>query len=449
MNKSKIVSFLTAAPKHERPQTTSLREEAVAIVSRPQATEVDNLPATLLELLTQIVKPLFINTKHPNLTSTGRKNLVSGPPPSIADRFLNDPLEDEANAKPWKANFTVPMLDFILGSYMALPLLDASGQGTTTTASTTTSSKQASRKSTIEAHFHLLIPPILNMIDDAAPTPYKSSGCNLLSQLCQVLTSSRSEMLHRSGLADVFVDALKTNFLLLPSLTDEKESVALLGELYPAFLAVVSARFIKLATIQSGGTWEGAKPGSGATWAIGDEYMRYQDMLTLVYRHGVVASLSHLSSSSDGFSNTISVSLTTLLAKQIPPIFTRMEVHAVKHFQTLLPMLRAGLMDPFALAAPGMVDATLDVINCVIEVGRVRVQEKWWPEILRGLVGCWMNCLDERDEKGARNQAVREVTKKLKGSVKALGEAVGEEEWKDVTHQLVLEEEDLRALFDA
>jgi hypothetical protein len=456
MKRDAILDTLKTTPEKEPPQTTALRHQAHSIISATDPHAIEQLPSTLLDLLTQIIRPLFIKTKHPNLTSTGRKSLIDTPPPPSSARAFLD-LDDDP---PWKTPtpFTIPLLEYILASYSALPCNPPD---------------ITLRKTTIEAHFHLLVPPILNMIDDAAPTPYKSAGCRSLALLCEVLTSTQSEMLKRSGLADVFVDALKANFLLLPTLTPEADSLALLREVYAAFLGVVDARFVKLRlklgvpSIQTAGS----DALDEAEHADDDDkdFIPYQAMLTLVYRHGVMASLAHLGSAGSGagsLSNTMSVPLTVFLLLQIPPVFARMGIHAVKHFQGLLPMLRASLMDPFVLLAPEMVGAILDVVDCVLEVGRPRVQQKWWPEVLRGLVGCWVNCVDEienADEKKSKPKSkatkpgnstptptptpVEEIMARLQRSVKTLGEIVGPDEWSVVKKRLVEEEDDVKALF--
>ena len=116
-----ILFILESGPANERPQSVSLRQQALAIISESAPNDISILSATLQDLLTRIIKPLFMLAKHPNLTSTGRKNLVPGPPPSIANRFLNDPFEDEEDANPWKTPFTTPLLKYILHSYMVLP----------------------------------------------------------------------------------------------------------------------------------------------------------------------------------------------------------------------------------------------------------------------------------------------------------------------------------------
>ncbi|KIW21377.1 hypothetical protein PV08_01957 [Exophiala spinifera] len=390
--------------------TTGLRDQAHALILH--TTNEALLPTTLHDLLTQIIKPLFTTTKHPNLTSTGRKNLVPNPPsfgPSYAS--LND---DDETSKPWKsAPFTVPLLKYILISYTSTPL--------------------PSRKATLESHFHLLIPPILNMIDDTDPS-YKASGCHLLHMLSDILASVQSDMLKRTGLGDVFIDALKGNFTLLPTLTPEDESLSVLSQLYPAYTALVDAMFCY-------------SPSPEKLTAM--DHRARNDLLTALYRHGIMSSLEHLSSAAS-LSSTISVSLTVFLLRQIPPVFERTGISSVLHLKGLLPMLRAGLMDPFILVAPELVSAVLDVVECVISVCTPRVREKWYPEILRGLVGCWCNCLDESEgDSGtsATSKHLPETMARLTNIVKDLAEIVDKNEWKAVTRRLVDEEQDLKELF--
>ncbi|EXJ55310.1 hypothetical protein A1O7_08237 [Cladophialophora yegresii CBS 114405] len=448
MNRDAILATLKPTPKTEPPDTTSLRHKAHAIISTIDSSTIEQIPATLLDLLTQIIKPLFTRTRHPHLTSTGRKSQVAAPPASIANRFLDTSDGSGFNDPPWKTStpLTIPLLEYILTSYSALPAEDAD------------TPKDTLRGRTVEAHFHLLVPPILNMIDDAAPTPYKSAGCKFLATLCEVLTSTHSEILKRSGLADVMVDALRTNFLTLPTLTPEEDSLALLGEVYPAFLGVVDARFVvlmrKLGSPSIQAKAQDASAGSDV--AKDADFIPYQAMLTLVYRHGIMASLAHLSASSNAgsgsLSNTISVPLTVLLLRQIPPVFSRMGIHSVTHLRGLLPTLRASLMDPFVLAAPDMVGAILDVVDCVCDVARARIQQKWWPEVLRGLIGCWVNCVDEKETIPAGKTAasathLEDIMARLRRMVKSLGEIVDPNEWSEVKKTLVEEEDDLRALF--
>lgn len=469
-------------PDPEQAQSTKLRQQAREIISGNNNT-LASLPTTLLELLTQIIKTLFTATKHPALTSTGRKNLVTSASQlgSSFTRF-HDIAQDEAVSKPWKStSFTVPLLRYILKCYSLLPLEETPRKGLVEAQSKAPreaqrkSKVESQRKTTIEAHFHLLVPPILNLIDDR-DAQYKAAGCALLHELCDVLVSVRSDMLKRTGLGDVFVDALKANLMLLPPLTPEEESLEVLGELYPAFLALVDAQFVSPGMAFDNGLGDAVPAERAAppsTLLLKDHHHHHHLSLlsSTIYRHGILASLTHLSSSVSGsLGSTISVPVTTLILTQIPPVFTRLGISCVKHLRSLLPMLRVSLMDPFTLAAPQMTLAILEVLECVVKLAEARVRDRWYPEILRGVVGCWCNCIDDqngsgsekggepkgngsekreesRPENGKPGARLKPITDDLKRVVGLLGQVVPREEWEDVKDQLRAEDGELAALF--
>lgn len=91
-----------------------------------------------------------------------------------------------------------------------------------------------SKATSIEAHWPLLIPPLLALIDDAS-TLFKIRGCELLILfLAQVPFS----LLERTGLGEVFQNALMPCLLYLPSLTPENESTAILEKTYEALFTL-------------------------------------------------------------------------------------------------------------------------------------------------------------------------------------------------------------------
>lgn len=410
MDVDNILDVLSTPSPKDGPHSAGLRKKAHNLILTSTSTP-NSLPTTLLDLLTQIIKPLFTTTKHPALTSTGRKNLVP-PAPSLGSRF-DHPLTDD-ELKPWKTPFTVPLLRYIITSYSVILPADV-------------------KKQTVEGHFHLLIPPILNMIDDSNSSS-KASGCQLLRLLCQVLVSIESDMLKKTGLGDVFFDALKTHFMLLPTLTPEDESLEVLMELYPAFLAAVDARYRMV--VASEATMEQV--------VSSKEFTGRQERLKLLLRHGVLTSLSHLSSG-QSFSTSTSIPLTTYLVSQIMPIVERMGIDSVRYLREFLPMLRAGLMDPFALAAKELIVEILQVLVVVLDVCEVRVRDLWWPEILRGLVGCWVNSVDEVE--GTESKGVRDIQTKLKEVTQRLAQVVENGKWQAAKEKLLGEEEDLTGMF--
>ncbi len=241
---------------------------------------------------------------------------------------------------------------------------------------------------------------------------------------------------------DVFVDSLKTNFMMLPSLTPEEESLAVLRELYPAFHTLVRARFIEL-----------PKATKETRFATSPEIELRVKHLTLLLRHAVLAGLGHLGAGT----STSHVELTTFLVRQLEVTVEEMGVYAVRDLNVIVPMMRGVVMDPFGTAAPALLMEALAVMTVVLRVCAERVRDKWWEEMLRGLVGCWCNVLDEEEEeeaeveerrKGHEKKDFRMVTRRLKEVTKALGQVVREDEWQHAIRELVEEEEELRDLFD-
>lgn len=95
--------------------------------------------------------------------------------------------------------------------------------------------------SQVKANWPLIIPPLLALLDDSSTT-YRIKGCELLTTF---LNAAPLQMLKRTGLGEVFHNALMPYLLYLPSLTPEKESLQLLSAVYPTLIALVNARFVE------------------------------------------------------------------------------------------------------------------------------------------------------------------------------------------------------------
>jgi Tti2 family len=392
--------------------SNELRRQAISVLeSNPPAS-----PESSLNLLTNVVRPLFSTTKHAALTSSGRKNVV--PPPPSAGRFSDGFYDEES--KPWKNGWTVNLLIYILLSYNEL--------------------QNSTRKAALQDQFHLLVPPILNMIDDA-DIEYKTDGCHLLKLLCQAVSSSQSEILKRTGLTDVFVGALKTNFMLLPTLTPEDDSLALLKELYPAFRALIAARFLHLPPRKGyNGASQSDTPSSttqktSTNTAISADRDTRQTFLDLLMRHGILASYTHASEN---------IKISIFLLTQASDIVSDMGIYSAKYLQQLLPLLHNVLTNPFGTASPDLLLSALGLMKTLVEVCWPRIQEVWWVECLRGCVGCWMVVCE--DERADADEELERVKRKLQEFMVLLAGVVGEE-FSSAQARLVIEEEDLVDLF--
>ena len=89
----------------------------------------------------------------------------------------------------------------------------------------------------IEDNWHLVTPSIMTLVDDEVLT-LKIKGCEYMRCL---FDRASPQLLERSGLNNVFMEALMPFLLYLPPLTPEEESVQLLRSVYPTLKAMARA----------------------------------------------------------------------------------------------------------------------------------------------------------------------------------------------------------------
>lgn len=410
MDDRPILTILRDQSHVETELSQSLRTQAISLIEPLERTPPDlsRLPETLLDLLSNIIKPLFSQSKPEKLTSTGRKNLVTNDPlPASVTRFAG--LFDDKPQPAWKNGWTGALLRYILHSYNKI-------------------GDRVVRKKTIEAQFYLIVPAILHQLDDSDVT-YKCSGCNCLKALSDLLTDVESTILRRSGLTDVFVDALKSDFSMIPTLTSEEESLRLFQAMYPAYRALVKARFV---------------------YTVKDkkEEAARQQCLTLLLRHQLLYSLTHLSTGS-GSGATLSVQLSVFLISQIGPLFRDMGIASVIHLQDVLPLLRNVVSDPFATSTPELLLASIRTMQEIVQVCWPRIRDVWWGEVLRGSVSCYLNVIDEEEDTNvaARKQKYEQVKFEVRILTCLIEDVVGQP-FKQSKEALLHEEPELKGLFD-
>lgn len=174
-------------------------------------------------ILKDSVRPLFARSKNPAITSQGRKNIRV-----IHARYDSTVVDPES--KPWRYQrpYIVSVFRWILQN---LNVRFSQGESRPWT-----DVKQAAL---VEDNWPLIIPPLLTIIDDDS-TKYKAKGCELMMILLQV---TKSSTLSRTGLGEVFENAVLPYLAHLPTLTPEKESLQLLRAAYPALTSLARTRF--------------------------------------------------------------------------------------------------------------------------------------------------------------------------------------------------------------
>ncbi|KAH2346194.1 hypothetical protein KXW30_008624 [Aspergillus fumigatus] len=319
--------------------------------------EADSSFWSLIErILKERIKPVFAKTKNPAITAEGRKNFHPVPLPRF-DASIIDPA-----TKPWKisAVYATTVLAWVIAQY------------------------QAKDRPYLEAHFPLLVPPILALIDDDSVT-YKTRGCLLLTQLLTPIRESKSDILQRTNLASVFEDAVRPCLLSLPSITPEDDAIKLLGVAYPALLSLLQTNY-HTATSRS------------AANANRDKYI---SSVARTLRENLISSFHHISSTNrtsiSSFASFPYPRLSTLLVNQMYPLFLELGIHTTKYLQEIVPLLYSTLSNPFGTAYPPLLLSAVAVTRATILNAHPRLW-RWRGEILGALCSCWLRVAEEEGE---------------------------------------------------
>jgi tRNA nucleotidyltransferase (CCA-adding enzyme) len=135
------------------------------------------------------------------------------------------------------------------------------------------------------------------MIDDEG-TEFKIKGCRILRFF---LTKMDPGLLQRTGLGEVFEQALIPLLSYLPTLTPEPECLQLLGEVYPTLTILATERF-----------------------STQKERGKVLQSLDKILREGVLTGCSY----AGDYPNIV-----TLLMKRLEILITQMGIQGVKHIK--------------------------------------------------------------------------------------------------------------------
>lgn len=351
------------------------------------------IAALIHHFLALTIRPLFAQTPHPELTAQGRRNTTS----MLARKYPE--LENEAVTRPWKQKegaYAVSLLSWCIKS------LDAD---------------------LAQKEWPLLIPPILTMIDDP-DIPVKARGCDLLTTL---LAATPPTLLQRTGLGEVFEEALVPCLSYLPTLTPEAESIVILNAAFPALVALAMVRHPVAPTDKLGA----------------ESVTKRAKALDKLLRQGVLRGFAFAGEH---------VRIAEVLVAQLAVIVEELGVESVKHLKDVLPLLSNVLGEPFGLAYLPLVVRAVRALRAVVLGAWPRIG-KWRAEVVRGVAVCWIRVVEEEQEKveGERGKEFVEVKGELRKVVEVLRAAVAKDEEVDIEkdfRKFVEADERLRDLFE-
>ncbi|KAL3496261.1 hypothetical protein BJX62DRAFT_222241 [Aspergillus germanicus] len=315
----------------------------------------------LESILKNRIKPLFAKSKNPAITATGRKNLHPIPLP----RFDLSVLDPET--KPWKIHdvHITTVFSWIIDQYQSTDI------------------------KYLEAHFPLLVPPILTLIDDDSVF-VKRRGCLLLTQLLNPIRESKSDILRRTNLSSVFEDAIRPCFHSLPAITPEDDAIQLLAAAYPALRALLQTSYKIF--IPS------ANQGSSISSEGEDLFI---STTTKTLRDHLIPSFHHISSANTSSDSTFASfphpRLSTLLLNQICATCTDLGLHTTKYLQDIVPFLYSTLSNPFGTAHPPFLLSAVSTARVVILNAYPRIW-RWRGELLGAISSCWLHILEDQSD---------------------------------------------------
>lgn len=266
----------------------------------------------------------------------------------------------------------------------------------------------------IEQNWHLIVPPVLKMLDDPAEES-KAKGCqhltNLLSSL-QVDKEKSTTFLTRTGYHDLFASTLFPLLTHIPTLTPEPASLTLFSAIYDPLICLSSLCSNDSARIK---------------------------FLDKVMREGVLAPLSHFPTPSTY------PHLACLIFNAAATLTTHLGIETVKHLPSLIPFVTGVMQDPFVLADKELALATVKVLQALVQ--------SCWPRmpahrgaVVLGLCALRGRCGEEGGSSGDEIQAEVKDTAELLDVVLSQSE-VGAD-WEKEKVALVEADEGLRGFFE-
>ncbi|EPS32836.1 hypothetical protein PDE_07797 [Penicillium oxalicum 114-2] len=353
----------------------------------------DNRWRIIEKLLKENLRPLFTKAKNPAITSEGRKNFH----PTPVSRFDGSVLDDEL--KPWKFKdiYATRVLAWVISQY------------------------QPTDKSQLEAHFPLLVPALLALIDDNSLC-FKRIGCELFSKILQPIQMSGSDILVRTNLTSVFEDAIAPCLLSLPTITPEDSSIKLLGAAYPALLSLFQTAYKFPSPKASKDQREKARE-------------TYIAKITKVLRSNLISSFHHISSSTPTSLSTSASfphpRLSTFFLDWITSFMKELGIHTTKCLQEIVPVVYATLCNPFGTAHLPLLLAATTATKHLILNAHPRIW-RWRGELLGALCACWLQILSEKEdrqkesgkEETSQSRDLEKISKELQVTVCVLKHAL-------------------------
>ncbi|KAI0438800.1 hypothetical protein F4803DRAFT_81694 [Xylaria telfairii] len=367
------------------------------------------------DVLTDSLRPLFSKSRPATVTVSGRPAAFPEPPPRYGQGEGFGGGEEILNAKPWKYT-----------RRYAVTVFEWAVENTDT--------------DLLQQHWPLYTPILLTLLDEPQPTSLKLRSLSIFRSFWNRCPDG---LLSRTGLADVFEQAVFPTVLSLPSLTPEAESCALLNAAYPALF--------NMAGLEDSGSVDA----NSENWDIGiedtgDKALRNEHdprskgfseaqrkLLDKIVREGIMTGYHHAKEH---------VELVGLFCQTLRHLVDGMGILSVKYLKDMIPMISEILIDPFGTQYPPTLLSAIHLLQAVLQTCWPRVPH-YCNEIIKIAMLSWLNIED--DSSSTKESTKVELKQQLIRTIEALSAIMtaAKLEMSERVRPLVAKDPQLRCLF--
>jgi tRNA nucleotidyltransferase (CCA-adding enzyme) len=323
-------------------------------IAKDQSPTPGELTSDLMTYFLQLtIRPLFAKTHTQQVTSQGRKVHTT-----VLPKKYERGSQDE---KTWKGRdgYALDLLRWVIG------VADAN---------------------LVERNWHAIVPPLLSMLDDI-DTEYKAQGCELLKLL---LDKTPPLLLKRTGLAEVFEEALMPCLGYLPTLTPEDQSCRLLSIAYPTLISLSNTLSSTAPTTST--------PSPRTT------------LLDNLIRKGILMTFTYCPEHAK---------INTVTTKNLALILSSLGLESVKHVSFVLSMLSSILTHPFVTASLPLLLSSVKALQALVLNTWPRMHV-YKTEVLKCAGVAWIRIEQEGGE------GFEEIKQECRTTVQMLKDALGE-----------------------
>ncbi|KAI0974352.1 hypothetical protein F4678DRAFT_372315 [Xylaria arbuscula] len=315
------------------------------------------------DVLTGFLRPIFAKSRPTTVTASGRPAAFPEPPSRYTQGDGFGGADDITTAKPWKytQRYAVTVFEW---------------------------SVENADTDLLQEHWPLFTPVLLTLLDEPQPASLKLRALSIFRTFWRLCPDG---LLMRTGLADVFEQAVFPTVLNLPSLTPEAESCDLLAAAYPALFDMAGLEDLDSEITTARGI--DVKAESRNSQVASDKRdlqsrgfsEAQRKLLDKLVREDIMVGYHHAKQY---------IRLVDFLCQTLRRLVSGMGILSVKYLKDIIPMISEILVDPFGTNYPPILLSATRLLQAILQTCWPRIPH-YCNEIIKIVMLSWLNIEDE------------------------------------------------------